>query len=487
MGVFQIESPGMRAVLKKVRARDFGTVTAASSVIRPGPKDAGMMRAWIRRHRGLEPAQYLHPRLREVLSETHGILMYQEDVLKVAQAIAGFSLGRADLMRRSMSGKRPEIPLARMEDEFLEGAARNGVNPAAARAIWAQTRSFAGYAFCKAHSASYTVLSFQAAWLKAHHPAAFMGAVLANGGGFYDRAAYVAEARRLGLRVLLPSMNQSETHWTGGGDGVRCGLGQIKNLRDKAAKEIVDERGRRGPYKDFVDALRRLPGLEKSEWENLVLTGACDDFLTGEAAPPNGAPARGPRFRCRPQLLWFLDRWFRDGLRETAVAGRFGRQLDLLDGLEETQRGNNRPGERDDEAPPELPDFSWEKKYDQEAELLEVTVRCHPLERFRALLPDEKDPSICRARDLDRMAGRRVRMVGWLVTSRRLRTSKGTYMKFLTLEDLSGLYEAILFDKAYQQYGAQTLTRGPYLIEGKVELEEGHSALHASLLTVLRP
>ena len=183
MGVFQIESPGIRGILRRAKARDFETVTVVSSVIRPGPKDSGALRSWIRRHVGLEKTTYLHPLLEEVLSETHGIMVYQEDVLKVVQVVAGMSLGRADMVRRSMSDKRPTERLATMEQEFIQGAVANGLIMEAAAEIWRQMRAFAGYAFCKAHSASYTVLSFQAAYLKEHYPAEFMAAVLANGGG----------------------------------------------------------------------------------------------------------------------------------------------------------------------------------------------------------------------------------------------------------------------------------------------------------------
>ncbi|NQU44842.1 DNA polymerase III subunit alpha, partial [bacterium] len=465
IGVFQIESPSMRGVLKKVHARDFETVTAASSVIRPGPKDSGMLRAWIRRHLGKEPAKYLHPRLKSVLSETHGILIYQEDVLKVAQAIAGFSLARADMMRRSMSDKRPEQSFSDLENDFLEGARQTGVNPSAARAIWQQMQAFAGYAFCKAHSASYTVLAFQSAWLKTHYPAEFMAAVLANGGGFYDRGAYVSEARRLGLEVLLPSLNQSCRKWYGHNRFIRCGLEQLKGFREHAIDTVLAERETNGPFRNLQNAFERLPDVEKSEWDNLIQCGACDDFLKEDQ----------PSSRTRPQLLWSLDARFRKGNRKNTASC----QLDLL-----TPTPPQSPSEDD---VPNLPEFPTEKRFDDEARILEVCIRSHPLERFRALLPDPKQAHIIPARDMPLHAGRQARLVGWLVTGRRLRTSRKNYMKFLTLEDETDIYEAILFDKAYQRYGHLTLTRGPYLLEGRIENEEGHCSVHINRLELLRP
>ncbi|HUT23282.1 MAG TPA: hypothetical protein VM492_02945, partial [Sumerlaeia bacterium] len=484
LGVFQVESPSMRGVLRKVRARDFDTVTAASSVIRPGPKDSGMLRVWVRRHRGLEPDHYAHPRLREILGGTHGVIIYQEDVLKVAQVIAGMTLGRADVMRRSMSDKRPSESFESMEREFLEGARRNGVAPGAAAEIWRQMRAFAGYAFCKAHSASYTVLSFRSAYLKAHFPAEFMAAVLANGGGFYDRATYVSEARRLGLKILGPSLNASEKRWTGRDDWVRCGLEQIKGLKERSLEAILEERNRRGPYHSLADALDRLPAIDKTEWDRLILCGACDNFP-----------------ETRPQLLWTLDGWFAFPEERHAKA----EQIDLFSppseepqppaardsvGERDSRRAVRESGRSAAKGPlrdiPDLPEFPFDRLYDEEVRILEVAIRCHPLERFRALLPDPAEAGILPACDLPSRAGGRARSVGWLVTSRRLRTSKGAYMKFLTLEDETDIYEAILFDRAYQQFGHLTVTRGPYLVEGRVEEQEGHCSLHIDRLELLR-
>ncbi|MBN1865671.1 DNA polymerase III subunit alpha [Candidatus Sumerlaeota bacterium] len=494
MGVFQIESPSMRGVLKKVQARDFETVTAASSVIRPGPKDSGMLQSWVRRHLGREPVRFLHPRLEEVLSETHGIMIYQEDVLKVVQAVGGMSLGRADQMRRSMSDKRPERPLASMEREFLDGAVRSGVRIEAAREIWRQMRAFAGYAFCKAHSASYTVLSFRSAYLKEHYPAEFMAAVLANGGGYYDRAAYVSEARRMGLRVLLPSVNRSEKGWTGRDDWVLCGLDQVKGLKEKTIETLLDSRRAKGPFVSFHDALERLGGIEKGEWENLILCGACDGLLLSGAGVPPVKEERGQNAHAtlgeehgrdahatRPQLLWILDRWFGAGPGRRG-AGAVGEQIDLF--VEDASRPSSSSHSSHFPAP-DLPDFAFERLYDDEVRILEVAIRCHPLERFRAVLPDPARAGLLPASALDTRAGRRARLVGWLVTSRRVKTSRGSTMKFLSLEDETDIYEAVLFDKAYQRYGHLTLTRGPYLVEGRVDDREGHCSLRIDRLELL--
>ena len=237
----------------------------------------------------MTPAWYPDPRLEPVLRETHGVMIYQEDVLRVAHALAGMSLGEADLLRRSMSGKlRSRDAMAGVHGRFLAGCAGNGVDPAVAAEVWRQIESFAGYAFCKAHSASYALLSFQVAYLKAHHPAEFMAAVISNQGGYYATAAYVSEARRMGLRILLPDVNRSGRDWSGRGREIRMGLMAFTGLAGAAIDGLLAARREGGPFTNLTDLLARS-GLGRAELELLVRGGACDGFeLT------------------RPELLWRL-------------------------------------------------------------------------------------------------------------------------------------------------------------------------------------
>ncbi|VAX16168.1 DNA polymerase III alpha subunit [hydrothermal vent metagenome] len=209
MGCFYVESPGMRGLLKKLRVDDFETLVAASSIIRPGVSDSGMMKAYIERSLGREKPSCLHPSMERVLKETFGVMIYQEDVLKVVNVVAGMSLAEADSLRKCMSKKRNRERMDKYKGRFIDGAARRGVETKTAEEIWRQIESFGGYAFCKAHSASFAVVSYQTAYLKAHYPAEFMAAVIANHGGFYGAAAYIEEARRLGLDILPPDVNKS--------------------------------------------------------------------------------------------------------------------------------------------------------------------------------------------------------------------------------------------------------------------------------------
>ena len=285
MGCFYIESPGMRQLLQKLRVESFAGLTAASSIIRPGVAESGMMAEYIRRHHNPGQITYLHPKLKELLGKTYGVMVYQEDVLKVAHELGGMSLGEADLLRRAMNGKlRSPEAMKEVKGKFLHSCQHQGLDPEVAERVWGQIESFAGYAFCKAHSASFAQLSFRVAWLKAHYPAQFMAAVLSNGGGFYPPGAYIQEAKRMGLRVLLPDVNRSEIAYTGRGNRLRIGLGAIKGLSQKAAKSLLEAR----PFSSLGDLIRRTT-LGLAELEILIKCGALNGLgLT------------------RPQLLWEL-------------------------------------------------------------------------------------------------------------------------------------------------------------------------------------
>jgi DNA-directed DNA polymerase III PolC len=492
IGCFYIESPAMRSLLRKLRTDTFEDLTAASSVIRPGVAESGMMQEYIRRHleaRALSPRLsspeggegeqgcvpphpspsrlargkgrgegpwYLHPKLQEVLRETHGVMIYQEDVLRVAHTLAGMSLGEADSLRRSMSGKmRSAEAMARVRDRFLAGSAGRGVDAAVAGEVWRQVESFAGYAFCKAHSASYALLSFQVAWLKAHYPAEFMAAVLSNGGGFYGAAAYISEARRLGLLILLPDVNLSEEHCRGRGKELRLGLGTIGRLGSAGVDTLLESRRSEGPFTSLSSLLDRT-ALDRSEVEILIRCGACDGFeLT------------------RPEMLWRL------ACRTTPSPRRRG------EGRGERPRSRspdlfpNAGGL--DALVPRLPEYSLEERCRIEEETFGFTVSRHPLD----LLPPGLSRGMTPARDMAKKIGRRVRMLGRAIAFKRVPVGKKErreWMKFLSLEDMTGTFEAILFPKCYRRYARQTLTSGPYLLTGRVEEDHGVCSLNVERL-----
>jgi len=242
IGCFYIESPGMRSLLRRLDVETFEMLTAASSVIRPGVAESGMMQEFIARHRDPSRRKYLVPEMEIYLGETYGVMIYQEDVIKVAHHIAGLSLEEADLLRRAMSGKmRSHHAMQRIVDNFFSSAKAKGLTDYQTKELWRQIESFAGYSFCKAHSASFALLSYQVAFLKAHYPAEFMASVLNNGGGFYSAAVYIQESKRFGLKIKLPSINVSGKEYVGKERTIRIGLKAIKNLSYSAIEKILEE------------------------------------------------------------------------------------------------------------------------------------------------------------------------------------------------------------------------------------------------------
>jgi len=244
IGCFYIESPGMRSLLKRLDCDTFEMLTAASSVIRPGVAESGMMQEFIARHKNPNRRKYLVPEMKEYLSETYGVMIYQEDVIKVAHHIAGLTLEEADLLRRAMSGKmRSKKAMEQLEKKFFYSCELKKFSPEIAEELWRQIESFAGYAFCKAHSASFALLSFQVAFLKVHYPAEFMASVLSNRGGYYSPAVYIQEAKRLGLKIKLPSINYSEYEYFGKGQEIQLGFMAIKiYLKISSIKYLKTER-----------------------------------------------------------------------------------------------------------------------------------------------------------------------------------------------------------------------------------------------------
>ncbi len=445
MGVFYVESPAMRSLLRKLGTDTFEGLTAASSVIRPGVAESGMMATYIERHRQPEKRAAVHPLLREILGETYGVMIYQEDVIKVAHQVAGLSLADADLLRRSMSGKlRSREAMAEVRDHFLAAAAGRGVAGPLALELWRQIESFAGYAFCKAHSASYAVLSFQLAWLKAHHPARFMAAVLSNGGGFYSPGAYLQESRRLGLSVRLPDVNLSEERYTAEGDGVRIGLMAVKWLTRTGLDSLLAARRAGGPFTSLEDLAARTI-LSRPELEALVRCGAGDSFGEG-----------------RPALLWRLAGVDTGGGRGPAEAPLCDMVRAIL---------------------PPLRDYTLHERCAAELDILDFAASVHPLELYQGRLP----AGVVTAADLPARLGRRVRLAGWPIAYKRVTTKKGEVMKFLSLEDLSGTFEVVLFPDAYRRYALVTVSPGPFLVEGRVQEEQGVPTLVADRVARLSP
>jgi DNA-directed DNA polymerase III PolC len=454
MGCFYVESPGMRGLLRKLRCRSFPALVAASSIIRPGISSSGMMSAYIERHHWAvrhggahDDSWYLHPAMRELLAETYGVMTYQEDVMKVAEAIAGIGPAESDGMRRAMTKKRAHQRLERYGERFVAGAVAHGTPRATAEELWRQIESFSGYSFCKAHSASYAEVSFRSAYLRAHFPAEFMAAVLANYGGFYATFAYVAEARRMGLRVALPDVNLADASFTGADGTVRVGLGQVGGLGSEAVRRLLAARAGGGPFAGQDELLARV-ALQPKELDALIRAGALDRLPDGMTRPE----------RMRAAALWARRR--RDpahgagGLFPAAAARR----------------------------PPPAPEYDRRTQLLQEWQALDFLVSAHPLQLFADAI---RAAGAVPARELDRHIDQRVRLVGWQVTQKPIRTRAGKPMMFLSFEDTTALYETVLFPQQYRRLAPWTLTRGPYLVEGVPRDEHGAITVEVQELRLL--
>ncbi|MDF1700199.1 MAG: DNA polymerase III subunit alpha, partial [Planctomycetota bacterium] len=264
LGCFQVESPGMRNLVVRMTARDQEDAMIALSLIRPGPAGSGMKDAYIRRRRGEEAPPEVHPEVDPLFANTYGVMLYQEDTLRVASALAGFDLAQADLLRRALGKKRTPEDLPVMEAAFRDGAHGRGIPPAVVEQVWDDIKRFSAYAYNKAHAATYSRISWQGLYLKARYPASYLAAVLRNRGGFYAARAYVEEARRMGCRIELPCVNRSDIGPYGRMGVLRLGLDQIKSLRHGTPAAIVRMREAQGPYLSPTDLLLRTE-IEKHE------------------------------------------------------------------------------------------------------------------------------------------------------------------------------------------------------------------------------
>lgn len=430
IGCFYIESPAMRQLLKKLRCDDYLTLVAASSIIRPGVAQSGMMKAYIERFHNPEIVQYLHPIMEELLSETFGVMVFQEDVIKVAHFFAGLDLGDADVLRRAMSGKyRSNTEFQRIRDRFFENCKAIGHSDALAAEVWRQMESFAGYSFNKAHSASFAVESFQSLYLKTYHPMEFMVAVINNFGGFYSRELYFLELRKTGAQIHLPCINNSDYYTNINGIDVYAGFVHIKSLEQDTAENIVSERMRSGPYLHLQDFMERT-GITKEQLNILISIGALR--FTGLT---------------KKQLLWeanFLQQ------KVTVVAGR-GKRL-----FEESPAQFSLPS---------FTDHPIDDAYD-ELEILDFPLR-NPFELSR------EDPAAYKlSKDLADHLGKTITLLLYFIAYKVVPTIKGETMCFGTFVDVElNWVDTVHFPDSFRKYPLKG--RGFYKITGKVVSDFG--------------
>lgn len=434
MGAFYIESPAMRQLLSKLQCEDYRTLVAASSIIRPGVAKSGMMKEYIQRFHQPDNFNYLHPVMKEQLQETYGVMVYQEDVLKVCHHYAGMDLGDADVLRRAMSGKyRSKKAFEEIRDLFFDGAKARKRDSSVTQEVWRQISSFAGYSFSKAHSASFAVESFQSLYLKAYYPLEFMVAVLNNFGGFYRAWVYVNEARQWGATIEGPCVNKGQQLSHIEEKTIYLGFVYVQNLEHKLVKRLLEERESNGLYKSLDDFVERVrPSLEQL----ILLIRVRALRFTGQS---------------KQALLWRAHYLLGSKLKPEATERLFDihpRSYKL----------------------PKLEHSALEDAYD-ELELLGFPVE---LSMFDMLKTSHRGDVM--AMDMHKYSGKTIRMLGQLVTLKPVTTVKRELMNFGAFIDVRGdSFDTVHFPPSLKQYPFRG--KGIYLLRGRVVEEFGHCSL----------
>jgi len=435
LGVFYVESPATRQLQKKTQKGDFEHLVIHSSIIRPAAND--FINEYVQRLKG-KPYQSLHPILDRVLGETYGIMVYQEDVSKIAVEMAGFSPEDGDGLRKTLSKKRNALRLSAYQEQFTQGACAKGISTDVIDRVWKMILSFGGYSFCKPHSASYALVSFKSAYLRAHHPAEFMAAVINNKGGYYSTFAYISKARRMGMVVLPPDINASQKMYMGKEKTIRMGLMQLKGLKRKALDYLLDERDANGPYRSFEDFIQRTC-LDPSDVRILIKAGCLDSIAGG---------------RSRAQLIWQTEAG-RQKQEDTHQTSLFF--------FEEAVRV------------PHLESYDFRTALLHEVEILGFPLSIHPLDLYKDVL---QNLDIIPGRDMHKHVGRHVTMAGWWITNKMVYTKKDEPMAFISFEDQTAFFETVFFPDAFRKYCSRFSSVRPYILHGKVEDDLGAISLH---------
>src|SRR5467141_2973271 len=448
MGVFQIESPAMRGLLRTMKARTLEEVAQALALIRPGAAEYGSKELFLKRLRKQEEIKYAHPALKKILGDSQGVCIFQEQVMQISQALGSMSLAEADLVRRASAKFSGRSDRDRLRGKFLKAAGMMGLSSQQREETWMMVEKFAGFGFCKAHAATYADISYRMTYLKTHHPAEFLAAMCSAGAGFYHVSAYVEEAKRWGIAVQLPSVNRSRMEYTAeagenGKRALRVGLMQVKGLRVETITAILRTREEGGVFQALEDFLRRVP-VERDEIESLIKCGAFDEM--GDEADR----------MTRPEMLW---QW---NLLQTADKGARVRAAAPVGTGQGFMPVLFPREEKSGQARMSVPQYTLERKLRYEREILEVCVSGHPLD----FLPRNGEAW---SDELPSLRGKRVTLCGWVVTHRHVGTKNYRNMMFVTLEDQRGVYEVVLFPNAYDRYGGLVYETRTMRVTGRVE------------------
>jgi DNA polymerase-3 subunit alpha len=451
LGIFQLEGSGMRDLLTKLKPESFKDIIALVALYRPGPLGSGMVEEFIKRKHGQGLIRYDLEELKEILEETYGVIIYQEQVMRIASSLANFSLEDADILRRAMSKKDPK-EMETQKEKFLGGARKNRVPKAKAEKIFDLMSKFAEYGFNKSHSAAYALIAYQTAFLKSHYPTEFMAASLTSEVQNPDKMVkYIAECREMGIDILPPDINESYKNFTVCGRQIRFGLAGVKNVGDAAVDAILQERAERGPFKSLFDFCKRVDTrkVNRRVVESLIKCGAFDFSKA-----------------YRSQMLTSLDDFL--ARSQSAQRKREEPQLNMWTPiLKET-----------DEAYPEIDEFPENQLISFEKETIGFYISRHPLSRYQEEIKKYTNEDTSTLSSLPN--GSEVKICGLVNGLKEIMTKKGDRMAFLNLEDMKGFVEVILFPDVFK--AALPYLRGgdPIFVRGILDLSEDHTKIKCS-------
>jgi DNA polymerase-3 subunit alpha len=450
LGIFQLESSGMKDLLVRLKPESFKDVVALVALYRPGPLDSGMVGEFIKRRHGRVSIQYEVPSLEGILKDTYGVIVYQEQVMRIASILASFSLEDADNLRRAMA-KKDAVEMEKQKEKFLEGAKRNRIPIKKAEKIFEQMETFGRYGFNKSHSAAYALIAYQTAYLKAHYPMEFMAALLTSEVQNADKIVkYIAECREMGINILPPDINESDKKFTVVGNQIRFGLAAVKNVGDAALDAILTERGERGKYRSLFDFCMRVDTrkVNRRVIESLVKCGAFDFSKV-----------------YRSQMLTVLEPFLEHG--QSAQRKRGEAQLSMWT-----------PSQEDGtESYPEIDEFPENQLIVFEKETIGFYISRHPLSRYQEeikALTDQDTSTLSKLKN-----GEEVKICGLVSSLKEIVTKKGDRMAFLSLEDMKGFVEVILFPEIFKASLPSLRGGDPLLVRGTLDLSEDHTKIKA--------
>lgn len=453
-GVFQLESDGLKEVLRKLQPDKFEDIIAVNALYRPGPLGSGMVDDYIERRHGRQKISYLFPELQPILEETYGVIVYQEQVIKIASAIGGFSLGEADILRRAM-GKKKADEMAKQQAIFVERATKLNFDPKKAQELFDLMAYFAGYGFNKSHSAAYALIAYQTAFLKAHYPAEFMACLISlEAVNAENMAFYLQEARDMGLTILPPDINQSSVEFTPSGtDKILFGLQGIKNVGLAALENIISERTTKGPFSSLYDFCTRidLRTSNKRVIEHLICSGAFD-----------GVP--GTRAQKVNDLEKIME--LAAEQKKAAATGQMG----LFGTVIETENSSS----HDSFVYQVIPDWSNKENLEKEKEVIGFYLSAHPLQAYKKLLSWLSIPNfetILKNGQFDGSAPESIVIGAGLIKSKReIITKKGDRMAFVMLEDANSTAEVILFPTAFKKAESWLNSHTMFVVKGGLDI-----------------